>query len=260
MSAIAALLPDWLAAAGIATAAAVLGVYLVAGFVKGTLGFGLPVVAVTTLPFLVPVEQALTLNSMVILATNLQQILQGGDRRAALASAWPLMLGMAVMVPVAARFAVGIEAATLMLILGGFVLAFVAVSLARPGLRIAPARRVPAGVAMGLLSGFVGAITSSPGPIFVSYVVALGLSRQVYMTALGFIMSLFGVMLAGSYAAVGMLDADDLPFGLACVVPAVVGMALGNAVGRRFGAERFRLLVLGVLAVLAVVMIRRALF
>jgi uncharacterized membrane protein YfcA len=239
--------------------AAVLAVYLLAGFVKGAMGFGLPVVAVTLLPFLVPVETALALNALVIVTTNLQQIGQAGATREGFLAAWPMMLGMSLMVPVGALFTVGIPTAALMTILGSFVLLFVAASFFNPALRVPRGWEQRTGFGMGLVSGFVGALTSSPGPIFVIHVVSLHLARPVYMAALGFIMSLFGLVVTASYVWVGVVRWEHVPTGVLATVPAIAGMWLGNAAGRKLGVEAFRRIILTLLGVLAVLMIRRAL-
>jgi uncharacterized membrane protein YfcA len=238
--------------------ALILAIYLAAGFVKGALGFGLPTVAITVLPFLIPVEEALALNALVIAVTNLQQIVQAGATREGFAAGWPMMLGMALMVPVGAVFAVGVSAKLLMTILGSFVLLFVLMSFLKPHLRIPPGRERPVGFGMGLLSGFVGALTSSPGAIFVMYAVSLHLPRPIYMATLGCIMTLFGLVLMGSYVWVGVLRWEHVPSGLLAIVPGVVGGYLGNALGARVEIETFRRIVLALLGVLAAMMIEKA--
>jgi len=239
--------------------AAVATVYLLAGLVKGAMGFGLPVVAVTLLPFVVPVETALALNAIVIFATNIQQIRQAGEIRAGLTAAWPMMLGMALMVPVGAHFTVGIATATLMTILGVFVLLFVVSSFLNPSLRIPHGWERRTGFGMGLVSGFVGALTSAPGPIFVMYVHGLHLPRPVYMAALGFIMSLFGFVVGSSYIWVGVLGWEHLIPGLLGIPPAMLGMWLGDRWAARLPLETFRKIVLALLGLLACLIVRRAL-
>lgn len=239
--------------------ALILAVYLLGGVIKGALGFGLPTVAITVLPFLVPAQEALALNALVILATNAQQIAQAGALRPGFAAAWPMMIGMAITVPLGAFFAAIISAKTLMAILGVFVLAFVVISYLRPTLRIPPGRARPIGFGMGLVAGFVGALTTSPGSIFVTYAVSLHLPRPVYMAALGCIMMPFGIVLVGSYVWVGILDWERLPGSLLVIVPGVLGVWLGNMLGRHIEVETFRRIVLALLALLAAMMVRRAL-
>lgn len=239
--------------------AAIGAVYLAAGLVKGATGFGLPVIAVALLPFVVPVEMALALNAVVIFATNVQQIRQAGEIRAGLSAAWPMMAGMAIMVPLGAHFAEGIDEQTLMTILGAFILLFVVSNFANPSLRIPQGYAQRTGFGMGLLSGVVGGLTSAPGPIFVMYVVALHLARPVFMTALGFIMALFGLTVAGSYAWVGILRWEHAVPALLSIPPVLAGMWIGNLWAKRLPLETFRKIVLLLLGVLACLLIRRAL-
>ncbi len=215
--------------------------------------------SVSLLPFLLPVGDALALNGLVLFVTNVQQIRAAGDLNGGVRAAWPLMAGTLVTVPLAAQFAAGIEGATLTLILGTFVLGFVALTLASPALRVAPRHRVPAGLATGLVSGVVGGITTSPGPIFVMYVVALALPRPTHMAALGAVMALFGGLVAVSYAVAGIVRAEHLTLGALAILPALAGMALGDRMGRALPVPRFRQLVLGLLGVLGVSLIARSL-
>lgn len=240
--------------------APVLAVYLIAGVIKGAMGFGLPVVAVALLPFFVPIDMALALNAVVILLTNLQQIRQGGAPREGLRAAWALMLGMTLMVPVGAMFVVGLDKSLLVMIIAGFVLAFVMLSFFNPAFRTPPDWANRIGFGTGLLSGIVGGLTSAPGPIFVMYVVSLHLSRPVFMTALGFIMALFGAMVALSYIWVGLLRWEHATPALLSVPLAMLGMWLGDRWARRLPLETFRKAVLILLGVLALALIRRAVF
>lgn len=250
-------MPDFLAEPAIA--ATVLAIYLVAGLVKGALGFGLPLVAVTLLPFVLPVETALALNAVVIVVTNAHQVMQAGQIRPGLRVALPLCLGAVLTIPLGAIFVAGISARDLMAVLGTLVLMFVLLSFARPTLRTPERWWRPVGFGVGLISGIVGALTSSPGSVFVTYVVSLHLERQIYMATLGLIMSLFGAMLAASYASVGLLQWQHIGLGAVATVPGILGMIAGNAWARRLPLRRFRQVVLAILGLLAVVMIRRAL-
>ncbi len=233
--------------------------YLIAGLVKGALGFGLPLVAIALLPLVVSVETALALNAIVVVATNLQQIVQGRQYREGFRFAWPLVLGMAIAIPPAAAFAAALPGDTLLLIVGISVLVFIAASILNPALAIPQHLQKVTGVAFGLLSGIVGALTSAPAAAFVAYMVALQLPRPVYMTTLGIVLSSFGVIVGGAYAWVSILDSSHLAPGLISVPVAVLGMWIGDRWAKRLASETFRKAVLILLAVLAVILIRRAL-
>lgn len=79
------------------------------------------------------------------------------------------------------------------------------------------------------------------------------------MTALGIIMFAFGAFAALSYAVAGLLKTHHLLPGLAGIPAAIAGMALGDHLARSLSLGAFRRVVMIVLAVLAVLMIRKGL-
>lgn len=234
-------------------------VYLLAGLVKGALGFGLPMVAIALLPLFVPVDTALALNAIVVIATNFQQVVQGGQYREGTLYAWPIVLGMAIAIPPTAVFAAGLSSETLLLIVGVSVLVFIATSIFNPTLSIAERWRKPWGIGFGIVSGTVGAITSAPAAALVAYMIALQLPRPVYMTTLGIILCCFGVIVGTSYAWVSILDTSHFAPALISIPMAILGMWVGDRWARRLASETFRRAVLAMLAILAMVLIRRSL-
>ncbi|MGD1925779.1 MAG: sulfite exporter TauE/SafE family protein [Paracoccaceae bacterium] len=243
----------------IETLTPVLLTYMLAGLVKGAMGFGLPIVAIALLPMFVPVDTALALNAIVVIATNVNQIVQGGQYRDGLSVAWPLVLGMALAIPPTAILAAGLSADTLLLIVGVSVLIFIAISLVNPALSVPQVWRRPAGLGFGLLGGIVGALTSAPAAALAPYMIALHLPRPVYITALGYLLTGFGVIVALSYASVDILHASHVLPALASVPIAIAGMWIGDRWARRLANETFRRAVLALLAVLAIALIRRSL-
>ena len=239
--------------------APVLLIYLLAGLVKGAMGFGLPLVAISLLPLAVPVETALALNAIVVVVTNLQQVVQGGKYRAGFSNAWPLVLGMIIAIPPAAFLAAGLDSDTLLLIVGAAVLAFIAASVVNPTLALPAWLQKPAGLAFGVIGGVVGALTSAPAAVMAPYMLALHLPRSDYMTAFGMVLSSFGLIVGASYAAVSILDWSHFGPGLVSIPVAIAGMWVGDRWARRLATETFRRAVLMLLAILAVVLIRRAL-
>lgn len=234
-------------------------VYLLAGLVKGALGFGLPMVSIALLPLIVPVDTALALNAIVVVATNLQQIFQSRQIREGFSYAWPLVLGMAIAIPPTAMFAARLPGDTLLLIVGVSVLVFIAISLLNPALSIAQRWRRPWGIGFGLLGGMVGAITSAPAASLVAYIIALQLPRPVYMTTLGILLCSFGVIVGASYAWVSILDLSHIAPAFISVPIAILGMWIGDRWARRLANETFRRAVLAMLAIVAMVLIRRSL-
>ncbi len=230
---------------------AVLCVYALGGAVKGLLGFGLPLTTVAVLPLIVPIEVALVINACMLPFINVVQFVRPGRMRETLRRSGYVVVGVVAGVPLGAVFVTSVDDRVLLLALGVFVVAFTAIIALNPSLGVEPARdhrRLDAGV--GLLAGAVGALTTVNGPIFVMYLVGLKVDRALFVSTLGLLFIVSGVMFTGSFWAAGMVDGARFALALACVPAALVGMVVGDRLGGRLPAKKFRLLVLAALCAL----------
>src|SRR5438045_5667744 len=74
--------------------AAVVCSLIVAGFLKGIIGVGMPVVALPLLSLFIDVKSAAMLLSMPLIFSNLPQALEGGKTGRCLVQLMPVMLGI----------------------------------------------------------------------------------------------------------------------------------------------------------------------
>src|SRR6187551_3473437 len=70
--------------------------FLVAGFVKGALGLGLPTVSMGLLAVTMPPAQAISIVIVPAIVTNIWQTFVGSYLRDILKRLWPLMIGTVV--------------------------------------------------------------------------------------------------------------------------------------------------------------------
>jgi hypothetical protein len=69
-------------------------VFLLAGFVIGVIGLGLPTIAMGLLALIMPTAKAAALLIVPSLATNVWQMFAGGNLVALLRRLWPMLLGI----------------------------------------------------------------------------------------------------------------------------------------------------------------------
>ena len=232
-------------------------IYLAGGVVKGALGFGLPLVTISILPFLLPVDEALAYNAVVLLVTNAIQVIRSGEARAAFRIAAPILAATAIATPIGAGLATLLPTHVLLGLLGAFVIAFSLFGLLERSPAL-PESRVSA-AAVGAVGGIVGAFTSAPGPVFVMYLVSLRMARTLFMGVMGILMGTVGVLLSASFAVSGTLTPSRAALGLLLVLPGLAGFMIGDRVAGRLPELRFRQIVLLVLLFLGALMIRRSL-
>jgi uncharacterized protein len=214
-------------------------VFLLAGLVKGVIGMGLPTVSVGLLCLVMPPAQAAALLVAPSLATNAWQMIVGGHLPAMLRRFWPMMLGVAVGTgTVAAFFSVGAGGYAANAL--GLVLAlYGALGLANVPLGI-PARVEPIlSPVVGLATGVVTATTGSFVMPSVPYLQSLGLGRDQLVQALGLSFTVSTSVLAIGLARDGVLQSLAGPSILA-LIPAALGMMLGQALRRRVRESTFR--------------------
>lgn len=250
------ILPDGL---GPAEALAVLAIFALAGFVKGVLGFGLPMISMTLLVFVGPVEMALALNSVVQPASNIQQFLAARRTRETAARFWPILATLAPGVAVGAYFLTSLSEEALLATIGAFVAAFAVYTALGFSITIPPARERAISFVLGFAAGVLGALTTANGPIFVTYLVSLRVERAMFRAALGMLFLASGALVAVGFLSVGVLDAPRAALAVASIPAALAGMWAGERLGARLGGAVFRNMVLAALFLLGVNFILRGL-
>lgn len=246
---------------GWAALAGAVAITLLAGFVKGAVGFAMPMIMISGLGSFMAPELALAGLILPTLASNLWQALRQGAR-AALASAavhWRYLAILLAMILVTAQFVTALPTHVLLLILGVPVSLFALLQLIgwRPHIHAGNRRAAELGV--GAFSGAIGGLSGVWGPPTVLYLTALDTPKTEQVRVQGVIYGLGAVMLTLAHLRSGVLSAETAGLSLLLTVPALIGTWLGFAVQDRLDQALFRKLTLAVLVVAGLNLIRRAL-
>jgi len=232
----------------------VAGSFVLAGFVKGVAGMGLPTLAMALLSLRLPAASAATLMLLPALLTNVAQCM-GRHGGVLLRRLWPLWLGLVLgtlFAPVP-----GLGGGSAQRTLGAVLAGYGLLGLARLHLP-APGRH--AGW-LGLLAGALGGALSAATGVFVMplvpYLQALQLAREALIQALGISFMLASLALA---ARLGGLEAAAPPDAAAsgiALLAALAGMALGARLRQRLPAALFQRALHGVFLLLGLLMLAR---
>jgi uncharacterized membrane protein YfcA len=224
--------------------------FFAGAFIKGALGFGMPLLTMAVIPLVAPVGVALALNAVLAFALNVAQTAEAGLARAALRRFWPVVAMLGPGVAVGAALVSVVDEATMRLLLGATVLGFVALSATGAALSIPPERERLAGLATGAIAGLVGGLTTANGPILLMYLVGLNLERPMFRAALGLLFLATALFAGIGFAAVGVLDGPRALLALICLAPAAAGTWAGMRLGRRLPQKAFRAAVMTGLGVI----------
>jgi uncharacterized membrane protein YfcA len=218
----------------------VMATFLLAGTVKGVIGLGLPTVSLAILTVALDLPSAMALLLVPSFATNLWQACSGGNAGLLIKRLWPFLLGASLTVWIGAMALTGIDLALLSALLGTLLVLYAAVSLAGVKLLIATRREIWAGPLAGLINGLLTGMTGSfvvPG---VMYLNGLGFAREQLLQAMGMLFTLSTLALALALGSYGLLsDAQILDSSIA-LLPALVGMLLGQVIRAVISEIMFR--------------------
>lgn len=236
-------------------------VALVAGVVKGAVGFGMPMLLVSGLGMMLPPDLALAGLILPTLASNGWQAMRQG-----IGAAWGsvrrfrVFLGVGlVFLLVSAQLVRVVPVPVLLALIGAPVSGFALVQLF--GLRLHLERQSPRVEAVaGAVAGFVGGLSGVWGPPTVAYLTALDTPKTEQVRVQGVIYGLGAVALMGAHLGSGVLRAETLPFSVLLVVPSLVGMWVGLVLHDRIDQVTFRRATLVVLTLAGLNLLRRAVF
>lgn len=237
----------------------VFAIFFVAGTVKGVLGFGLPLITMSLLPFVVPVELAIVLSALVQPATNIGQLISTGGARQAFHSTWTILFALVPSVALGAWFLSELEGNAHLLILGLTLIGFAFHSLSGFIFKISKESQNIFGVITGFIAGIVGILTSINGMFFIMYLVGIGARRNEFRAAIALLFIVSGVLINSGFWFAGLLNENNVFIGILVLIPSFAGMWIGNSIGNRIPNEVFRKMILYALLVIGCVFIARGL-
>ncbi|UOM36352.1 sulfite exporter TauE/SafE family protein [Acuticoccus sp. I52.16.1] len=240
---------------------AVLGVTLLAGFVKGAVGFAMPMVMVSGLGSFLAPELALAALILPTLIANLAQAFRDGVAAAldAARTHWRYVAIVSVFIMLSAQMVNLLPAQVLYLAIGVPVTIFALIQLT--GRRIAFHSRHQGAVsfALGTVAGLIGGVSGVWGPPTVIYLTSMDTPKVEQLRVQGIVYGIGAVVLTTAHIGSGVLNAQTAPFSALLVVPALVGMLVGRRVSDKMDQSRFRQATLAVLVIAGLNLVRRGL-
>lgn len=236
-------------------------VAVLAGMIKGIVGFAMPMVFVSLLSSVMPPSLALAGLILPTLVTNLVQATrQGLGPVAGAIRDFRVFLGIGILaLLISAQMVQALSQDLLLALIGGVVLSFTLLQLAGWRPRPAKARRAVAEAGMGAIAGFIGGLSGIWGPPTVMLLTMLDTPKQAQMQIQGVIYGLGALALTGAHIGSGILTWHTALFSALLIPPALLGTRLGLAISDRFDQATFRRATLVVLLVAALNLLRRAL-
>ena len=215
-------------------------VLVLAGFVKGLLGLGLPTVAIGILATRISPLQALTIIIVPAIVTNIWQTFAGPYLRDIVKRLWPLMAGVCVGIWLGAGLMTGVYAQYGTLLLGVLLVTYAAIGLGNIHFHVARAHEHVVGSGVGLITGFVSAFTGVQVIPSMPFLQAIGMEKDELVQALGVFFTVSTVALSYNLNEAGLMTRATLLPATVAMGAAFVGMFIGQLVRARLDADAFR--------------------
>lgn len=214
--------------------------FLLAGFIKGVIGLGLPTVSMGLLSVIIAPAQAASLLIVPSFVTNVWQ-LAAGPRFGALARRlWPMMLGVIAGTLAGAGFMTSDSGGRAVIGLGIALIAYAIVGLTAVKFSVPPRAEIWLGPVVGIITGLITAATGVFVIPAVPYLGALGLAKDDLIQALGLSFTISTIALAAALMESGAFAGATIGVSLIALMPALIGMAIGGWVRGRVSEIVFR--------------------
>jgi uncharacterized protein len=231
----------------------------VAGTVKGTAGLGFPTLATPLLSLAVDVKTAVALLILPNIVMDGIQFARRGAPTATIRRLLPLLITGGIGTILGTRLLVVLPPRAVLLLLGGFVIAFVALNATRFSPRLPPAWEPWAGPVAGFVAGVVGGVTNVPGTPLAMYFYALGMSKADFLASAAFTFLIYKLVQIGAVAWYGLLSSALAATSLALTGIALAGFVGGLWIQNRLDQRAFNRAVLALLGALGLWLVVRSL-
>ena len=238
-----------------------IAVTLFSGFVKGAIGFAMPMIMMSALGSFLTAQQALAALILPVLVTNIRQALRQGIGPAWQTTRdyrWHIAM-VALFIPISAIFATRVPQWVMYALLGAPITLFAFWQLAGRSLVIPIHHRRRVEIVTGIIGGLYGGISGIWGPPLIVYLLSIGAPKDEQMRAQGVVFFMGAVVLTAAHLHSGVLNAQTLPLSAIMVIPALIGMGLGYLAHDRLDLQQFRRWTLVLLVLTGLNLVRRAL-
>lgn len=237
-----------------------MAVFIFSGAVKGMVGVGFPVVAMSILTVFMDPVVAIALVSIPVLVTNAWQAFQADNYIAVFRRFWPLITTMVVGTSMGGLAVAHVNTNVLLGVIGVLAVLFSLFSVLSPNLSIPAGKEKLFGAVTGIGTGIVGGLTTVHGPPVMMYLLALNLKKDEFVGAVGLIWFCASIPMVGAYLYQGVLGPNEILWSVLALIPALAGLYFGQLLREKINQNVFKNVLVFTLFVIGCNLIRRSIF
>lgn len=224
---------------------------LAGGLIKGTIGFGMPMVALPLIAFIIPATTAMILLCAPILLTNFLQmkIKEGISSYRFL----PMIICLIIGLIIGARLILEINLNTITQIIAVSIIFAALVNCI--GFKIENINKSKERIITSIIgfgSGILGGLSTFYGPPMLAYLVAADLPKEKFVRTVSTIYFIGSFPLYGSLIYYGFATKLDLMMSLFLIIPAFISQQIGAKIRNKINQKQFRICILVTLIILGI--------
>lgn len=229
-----------------------------AGLVKGMVGVGFPVVAMSILTVFMEPIVAVGLVSIPVLVTNGWQAFQAQNYAAVFSRFWALIITLVVGTWIGGLAVAQVNTNVLLGAIGAVAMLFSLFSVLSPNFNISSGQEKFFGPLTGAVAGVMGGLTTVHGPPVMMYLLALNLKKDEFVGTVGMIWLCGSVPMVIAYMYKGVLGPTEIAWSLLAIIPSCIGLYFGTLLRGKINQKAFKNLIIVALFIIGVNLLRRS--
>ncbi len=233
---------------------------LLAGIVKGIVGFALPMILITGLSIFIPIEQALASLILPTIFTNFIQsfTVSKSSFYKTIIDYKIFLFFSSVFLIISSQIYTLFSTELIMGLIGIILFAYTNSQILGFELKFKNNNFLT--VITGSLNGFLGGISGIWGPLTVSYLISLKIEKNEQIKVQGIMYSFGSILLLFGHLYSGIFNLYTFSLSLSLVPLSIVGLFIGSIIRNKINQTTFKTLTLIMILIASINLIRKAFF
>jgi uncharacterized membrane protein YfcA len=232
--------------------------FLLGGLVKGTLGVGLPLFAVPMMSLVIPSTRAIGLVAVPVVFSNLWQMVDSRKMTSGWKRFWPLISTQLIATILTVKFTLSLNESQMSKMVAFSMMLALVLMIYKPSFKVSAKREKKMSALAGALSGLLGGVSALTGPVIITYLMALKLSREEFVGCISIIYLSSALPLYGAMLYYARTDVLDLGYSALALIPMALGLMLGKQIRQRISEKAFRWILYAYLTMMSIVLLIRS--